>query len=137
MKLLQRLVLSIHGAALLGGLAAAPPAEKSETKIEGVLIDKACSYKAETRVVPGGGLAGGILQAYIHTRKELLTPDHRTSGYGIFTYEDRKFLAFDAAGNRKALAFIQASKKEDDYRVEVTGQVEGDTMKVTSIRMLP
>ena len=39
-------------------------AETSETKVQGVLIDKMCSYKAETRIVPGGLLAGGIITIY-------------------------------------------------------------------------
>jgi hypothetical protein len=106
------------------------------TKVEGVLIDKESSYIAETRVVGNGRLEGGMLQAYMHTKKDLLAPENMKSGYGVFTY-DQKYLTFDKAGNAKALSLIRLSKKPDDYRVEVTGQVEGDTMKVTSIRLLP
>jgi hypothetical protein len=106
------------------------------TKVEGVLLDKESSYIAETRVVGGGRLEGGMLQAYMHTKKELLSPEGQKSGYGVFSY-DQKYLTFDKAGNAKALALIRASKKPDDYRVEVSGQVEGDTTKVTSIRLLP
>jgi len=41
------------------------------------------------------------------------------------------------AGNQKASELIQASKKEDDFRVEVTGEVQGDTIKVATMRLLP
>ena len=108
----------------------------ADTKVEGVLLDKESSYIAETRVVADGRLEGGMLQAYMHTKKELLAPENQKSGYGVFTY-DQKYLTFDAAGNRKALALIRLSKKPDDYRVEVTGQIDGDKIKVTSIRLLP
>jgi hypothetical protein len=107
-----------------------------DTKVQGVLIDKVCSYKAETRVVPGGLLAGGIITIYPHTKQCALMPDCQKSGYGIFTY-DQKFLPFDGAGNQKALAYFKQAKQEDDFRVEVTGQIQSDVLKVASIKPLP
>ena len=119
----------------LNAVVAAGPADVK--KVEGVLLDKDSSDIAETRIVGNGRLEGGILQAYLHTRKELLTPAHQKSGYGVFAHDDQKFFSFDAAGNSKALALIRAAKKEDDFRVEVTGTIEGEKMKVTAIRLLP
>jgi hypothetical protein len=105
--------------------------------VKGVLIDAKCSLNAETRVVdtPSPHLEGGMLWAYTHTRQCALMPSCIRSGYGVFTY-DNKFLAFDTAGNAKALALLRASKKQDDLRVEVTGAVQGDKIKVTSIKFL-
>lgn len=110
-------------------------AETSETKVQGVLIDKMCSYKAETRIVPGGLLAGGIITIYPHTRECALMPECQKSGYGVFTY-DQKFLPFDEAGNQKALAYFKQAKQEDDFRVEVAGQSQGEVFKVASIKPL-
>ena len=62
-------------------------------------------------------------------------PACQKSGYGIFTY-DQKYLSFDAAGNQKALAALKASKKEDDLIVEVSGEIQNDTIKVTSLKLL-
>ena len=62
-------------------------------------------------------------------------PACQKSGYGIFTY-DNKFLKFDEAGSRKALAAIRASKKEDDLKVEVTGEIQGNTIKVASLKLV-
>jgi hypothetical protein len=45
-------------------------------------------------------------------------------------------LKFDASGNRKALAMLRASKKDDDLKVEVTGDVQGDTIKVASLKWI-
>lgn len=103
---------------------------------QGVLIDKNCSYKAETRVVPGTRLEGSIIVAYIHTRRCALMPECRRSGYGVFTY-DNKFLPFDAAGNQKALAFFKQAKQEDNFRVEVTGELQGDLIRVANNKSLP
>ena len=115
---------------LISGLSAVAHA----ASVQGVLMDKMCSYKAETRVVPGDRLEGGMLVAYVHTRQCALMPDCQKSGYGVYTYDD-KFLAFDEAGNRKALALLKETKKEDDLRVEVTGEIQGDTIKVATIKL--
>jgi hypothetical protein len=56
------------------------------------------------------------------------------SGYGIFT-SDKKFLKFDAAGNKQIIAELKASTKKDHLRVDVSGDVEGDTLKVTSVTL--
>lgn len=124
---------------VLAGLlacAAALSGATSQTKVQGVLIDKQCSSKAETRVAPGPRIEGGMLVAYTETRQCALMPACQRSGYGVFTYDSNKFLAFDAEGNRKALAIFKDSKKEDDFRVEVTGEIQGDRMKVASIKLL-
>jgi hypothetical protein len=122
---------------LVGSLLVARPVSgPSETKVRGVLIDQHCSYKAETRIVPGSLLEGGIIVAYTHTRQCDVMPQCRRSGFGVFTYDDNKFLAFDAAGNRKALEIFKAAGKDDDFRVEVTGTVEGDVIRVANIRPL-
>jgi hypothetical protein len=117
------------------GLLASFAMVASETKVQGVLIDKQCSIKAEARVVPGPSLEGGIVVAYAHTKQCALMPDCQRSGYGVFTY-DNKFLVFDDAGNRKALAVLKETKKEDDLRVEVTGEIQGDTIRVASIKLM-
>jgi hypothetical protein len=59
-----------------------------------------------------------------------------SSVHGVRSYDD-KYLTFDEAGNRKAVALLKETKKEDDLRVEVTGEIQGDTIKVTSIKLLP
>jgi len=114
-------------------------ADAKPTTVQGVLIDKECSARAETRMVSGSNphLEGGMLWAYTHDKKCLLMPACQRTGYGVFTYESNKFLAFDPAGNQKALALIQSSKKDDDMRVEVAGEINGDKMKVTSLKLLP
>jgi hypothetical protein len=121
---------SLTIAGLLAGVAAIATAEE----VKGVLMDQACSGKAEVRVL-STGIEGGMIVAEAHTRECALMPACQKSGYGIFTW-DNKFLKFDAAGSRKALEAIKASKKLDDLEVQVTGEIKGDTIKVESLKLL-
>jgi opacity protein-like surface antigen len=55
-------------------------------------------------------------------------------GYGVLT-SDGKYLKFDAAGNDKTLALLKESKKADHLRANVTGERDGDTIKVSAISL--
>ena len=57
------------------------------------------------------------------------------SGFGIVT-QDKHFLKFDAEGNTKIVEALKASDKKDHLRADVSGDVQGDTLKVTSIKLL-
>jgi hypothetical protein len=106
-------------------------------EIKGILMDRMCSGKADLRISGATGLlVGGRIVAEAHTRECLLMPECQKSGYGVYT-SDNKFLKFDEAGNRKALAAIRASSKLDDFEVEVTGEVKGDSIRVVSLKLLP
>ena len=84
------------------------------------VLDVACSKKAAAT-------------ADSHTREcALMCTD---SGFGIVT-ADKKFLKFDADGNTKILEQLKASDKKDHLRVNVTGDVDGDTLKVKSVKLL-
>ncbi len=107
----------------------------SAAQIDGVLMDRKCSATAEEHLVPGVGLQGGRTVAEAHLRECALMPECQKSGYGVYT-DDNKFLSFDEAGNRMALKAIKASKKVDDLEVEVTGDIDGSTIKVKTLKLL-
>lgn len=111
----------------------------SAAEIKGILLDKDCSSKVEETVTTGSpdgpSIEGGMLAAEAHTRECLRAPACEKSGYGVYT-SDRKFLQFDAAGNRKAVEALKVSKRETDIRVEVTGEIQGDTIKVATLKLL-
>jgi hypothetical protein len=50
------------------------------------------------------------------------------SGFGIVT-PDKEFLKFDANGNAKITEALKASDKKDRLRVDVSGDLEGDTLE--------
>ena len=125
--------LSLCALVAVAGFAASAPSPF--TQVQGILIDQMCSSKAEVHIVSGPRLEGGMVVAEAHERSCALMPQCIRSGYGVFTY-DNKFLKFDKSGDRKALAMLRASKKDDDLKVEVTGKVEGDTIKVESLKWM-
>ena len=55
-------------------------------------------------------------------------------GYGIIA-SDGTYLKFDDAGNSKALAVLKSTKKKDHLRAVVTGERDGDTIKVASLKL--
>jgi hypothetical protein len=60
--------------------------------------------------------------------------DQRRAAFGIYT-SDKKFLKFDADGNKKVIEALQATDKKDHLRADVTGDVNGDTIKVSSFKL--
>jgi hypothetical protein len=126
----------LSASCLCGFALATQPADKA-ADIKGVLMDDMCSGKADLRISGATStLVGGRIVAEAHTKECLLKPACEKSGYGVYT-DDNKFLKFDTAGNRKALAAIKASAKLDDFEVEVTGEVKDDTIKVAALKILP
>lgn len=102
------------------GMLALPAFAAAETFNGVSVVDSNCSKKVADD--PDG-----------HSRACALKCE--ASGYGIIT-SDKKFLKFDAAGNKDILAALKASDKKDHLRADVTGEVEGDTLKVTSVKLL-
>jgi hypothetical protein len=102
------------------GLFALPTLAAAETYKDVPVVDVNCSAKAAA--APDS-----------HTRACALKCE--ASGFGIIT-QDKKFIKFDAAGNKEITEALKASDKKDHLRVDVSGDVEGDTMKVRSIKLL-
>jgi hypothetical protein len=106
--------------AVLFGLCALPAWAATETFSGVSVIDTNCSKKAAA-------------DPDAHTRECALKC--QASGYGIIT-KDHKYLKFDAAGNSKITEALKASDKKDHLRVDVTGDVNGDALQVTSIKLI-
>jgi hypothetical protein len=119
--MLRKLCLLGMGVTLLAGLGLA-----EQRTLTGYLIDKACA--ADT-------LKKGEAAAKGHDVGCALMEECAESGFGVIT-SDNKFIAFDDAGNKQAVAALQSSKKKTDLRVTVTGDVTGDNIKVASLKML-
>jgi len=102
------------------GLMATPALAATQTFNDVSVVDVACSKKVAA-------------DADSHTRDCALMCEK--SGFGIVTAA-KKFLKFDADGNAKILAALKASDKKDHLRVDVSGDVQGDTIKVSSVKLL-
>ena len=97
----------------------------SAAQVQGVLMDKMCSADAVKK---------GQKFATSHDTKCALEASCQKTGYGVFT-ADNKFLALDAAGNAKAAAALKATKKTDNLQVIVEGDIKGDTIKVSGLKL--
>lgn len=106
--------------AALFGMCVLPAWASTETFSGVSVIDTNCSKKAAA-------------DPDAHTRECALKC--QASGYGVIT-KDHKYLKFDAAGNSKIAEALKVSDKKDHLRVDVTGDVSGDTLQVTSIKLL-
>ena len=102
------------------GLFALPAFGATQTFTDVPVVDSNCSKKVADN--PDS-----------HTRACALKCE--ASGYGVIT-SDKKFLKFDAEGNKQVVVALKASDKKDHLRADVTGEVQGDTLKVTSIKLL-
>lgn len=84
-------------------------------------------------VVDGNCAKKAAADSDSHTRACALKCE--ASGFGIVT-QDNRFRKFDAQGNASVVEALKASDQKDHLRVDVTGDVQGDTLKVTSVKLL-
>ena len=56
------------------------------------------------------------------------------SGYGL-VLPDGKFVKFDEGGNAKALAALKSTDKEKELKAKVSGALDGDVVKVSSLEL--
>ncbi len=110
----------VSAVVLLGSVGGALRWARSTSYQNVPLLDVGCSKKAAAN--PDA-----------HTRDCAMTC--AKSGFGIVT-KDQHFLKFDPAGNAKILDELKASSKKDHLRVNVNGDLQGDTLKVTSVTLL-
>ena len=48
---------------------------------------------------------------------------------------DGKFVKFDEGGNARALAALKSTDKEKDLKAKVSGSLDGDVVKVSSLEL--
>ena len=120
MKALFRLLL-------IAALAASFASMVFAADVQGILLDKMCSGP----IVKSNDQAA----AKQHSRDCALMEDCVKAGFGVLT-SDGKFINIDPAGKDKVVQALKASTKKDDLRVQVAGELKGDTIKITSIKVL-
>jgi len=108
------------------GLTIPAAGQSNPQKLTGYLVDAVCAGNHATE--PG--------YAEKHDKNCNLMDGCIKSGYSLIT-ADHKVLKFDPEGNEQALAFIKATDKDKEWKVTVTGTVEGQTLTVKSITLDP
>jgi hypothetical protein len=86
------------------------------------LVDQMCATKEKVKSDPDKHPVSCLLKC-------------ADSGYGIQT-SDGKYLKFDEAGSKMALAELKKTSKKDSIRVNVQGEPKGDVIQVTSLKIV-
>jgi hypothetical protein len=121
---MMRIKTGLLGELLVVGALSFSVFAQDNQKVHGYLVDAVCAKNHATE--PG--------YAANHDKKCNLMAVCQKSGYSLIT-ADQKVLKFDAKGAEQALHLIQATEKDKDWKVVVTGKVDGDTIAVMSIAL--
>jgi hypothetical protein len=84
------------------------------------LLDSHCAEKKDVAANPDA-----------HSRSCMMSC--AKNGYGVMV--DGKFVKFDAKGNELAKDALKNTDKKDHLRVTVNGDMKGDTLQVTSLKI--
>ncbi len=105
--------------------------KQSETKgahtMAGFLVDVACGTKMSKLDADKSDE-----KAMGHTKDCALQDGCKASGYGILSHG--KLTKFDEKGNKLASEYFDKTKKEKNFWVDVRGTMDGEMMKVESIK---
>jgi hypothetical protein len=110
-------------------LVAAPlfAAKGHKVTLKGTLVDVSCATDRASDL--------DSLRAK-HTRKCLQMPDCDKSGFALLT-AGNKVLRFDEKGNETARKLIAATDRDKQWDVKVSGRLDGDTLTVSKLTLLP
>ena len=117
-----RRITVIYLAAFLSILGATSLA--ADDVVKGYLMDVACSARRARKSEPPTR----------HSRMCMQLPNCSNNGFGILT-EEKRFIQFDEEGNQKARDFLVHTSQESDFKITVTGSMEGDRLKVSRIEL--
>lgn len=103
----------------LGGVAQA-------AEVQGVITDWNCTQ----RMVKDG--RENVLR---QDRSCSLMKNPKRDAYGIIT-SDSKYYRLDDPGNQHILQLLENTPAKDNLKVVVSGEIQGDTLKVSNITIL-
>jgi hypothetical protein len=116
---MQRLLLVASLTLLLAGMSFA-------ADLQGVITDWNCTQDMAQH---------GREQVLKQRRSCSLSKDFHRSVYGLIT-DDKKFYKIDPASNGRVLEILGNSPDKDNLKVVVSGDLQGDTIKINSISIL-
>jgi hypothetical protein len=102
-------------------------AKGKKKTLDGYLVDISCVNDRSNELATLG---------IVHTKQCLQMGPCSRSGYALLT-RDRKVIKFDAAGNQEASKLIAAADQKNDFRIKVSGRLDGDEMAVSQLTLLP
>jgi hypothetical protein len=116
----MRKALAASGLALLLGWAS------QAAEVQGVVADWSCVQD----MVKNGR------ESTLKRRRDCsLMKDFNRDAYGLIS-DEKKYYKLDDPGNQRILELLRNTPDKDNLKVVVTGDVQGQTIKVTNITML-
>lgn len=96
------------------------------TDLEGVLADWNCAQDMARH---------GREQVLRQNRSCSMMKNYERDAYGLIT-QDNKYYRLDENGKRLARELLSKSPDKDNLKVIVTGDIDGETIKVTNMSLL-
>src|ERR1043166_4289673 len=112
---------------ILSAFAGQVFAKGKKKTLDGYLVDISCVNDRSNELATLG---------MVHTKQCLEMGPCSRSGYALLT-RDRKAIKFDSAGNQEASKLIAAADQKNDFRIKVSGRVDGDQIAVSELELLP
>jgi hypothetical protein len=112
------------GLAMILAAAVTAAAKGKDVKLTGYIVDNACGTGKASD-------AAGEEKIKTHPKTCALMAACVKSGYAVLS--DGKLYKLDKKGNEKAEALLKNTKREKGLPVNVEGDLDGDTLHVTSI----
>lgn len=94
--------------------------------LQGVIVDWNCAQEMVQK---------GRAEALKQNRSCSMMKDYRRSAYALIT-RDKKYYRLDDKGNNLARELLANTPDKDDLKVIATGDIDGDTLKVTNMSEL-
>lgn len=95
-------------------------------ELQGLVVDWKCAKHI---------VRDGREKTFRNDRSCRLMKDYQRPNYGLIT-DDKKFYRLDDPGNHRILELLRNTHDKDNLKVVVTGEIDGDTVKVANITML-
>lgn len=107
-------------------LSAASTALSAAAELQGLIVDWQCAKQI---------IRNGREKTLRNDQNCRLMKDYHKSTYGIIT-DDKKIYRLDDPGNHRILELLRNTPDKDNLKVVVTGEIDGDVVKVANITML-
>ncbi|HEX3684095.1 MAG TPA: hypothetical protein VHU83_16300 [Bryobacteraceae bacterium] len=101
-------------------------ASASAADLQGVLADWNCTRDMVSQ---------GREKVLRHNRNCSLVKNYNRAAYAVIT-QDKKYFRLDDNGNKLARELLANSPNKDNLKVIVSGDIDGDTIKVTNMSEL-
>jgi hypothetical protein len=98
----------------------------SAVDLQGVIADWTCTQDM---------VRHGREKVLKQNRNCSMMKNYDRAAYGLIT-QDKKFYRLDDNGNKLARQLLAHSPDKDNVKVIATGEVDGDTLKVTNMSLL-